>query len=124
MHLAYGGWPGADEDFLKEGALKLRTDRTSTLVGTGDAEGDVPPQKQRKIVLFKVNLHNLVRTSCLRRPHKVRRLISAKKLRGRRGVHRLHPPSKSAPGGNPELVKNIAHFINFLITTVLYLYGI
>ena len=33
---------GRIQDFLKEGAPKLRTDKTSVPVGTGVSEGDVP----------------------------------------------------------------------------------
>ena len=55
----------------------------------------MPPQKRRKIVIFKVNLHDLVHTFCLRRPHKVRRSISAK---NRGGACAACAPSKSAPG--------------------------
>ena len=58
-------------------------------MGTGVSEGDVPPQKGRKIVIFKVNSHDLVHSFCLGCPHKVRRPISAK---NRGGARRLRPP--------------------------------
>ena len=79
---------GADPGFFKRGGAQLRTDRTST------SEGDVPPQKRRKFVIFKANLHNLVHSFCLRLPHKVRHPISAK---NRGGTCQVRPPSKSAP---------------------------
>ena len=77
------------QDFSKEGAPKLRTDRTSAPVGTGGVWGDVAPQKRRKILIFKVNSHNLVHSFCLGHPHKVRRPISAK---NRGGAHWMRPP--------------------------------
>ena len=42
------------------------------------SERDVPPQKLRKMVIFKVNLRDLVHTFLPGRPHKVRRPVSAK----------------------------------------------
>ena len=75
---------GRIQDFLNEGATKLRTDRTSVPVGTGVSEGDVPPQKWTKIVIFKVNSHDLVHSFFLGRPHKIRHPISAKNRGGTR----------------------------------------
>ena len=63
---------GRIQDFLKEGMPKLRTDRTSSSVGT-DTE---------KTVIFKVNSHDLVHAFCLGCPHEVRHLIFAKKKEG------------------------------------------
>ena len=42
----------------------------------GLSEGNVPPQKWRKIVIFKVSLYDLVHSFCLGRPHKVRSICS------------------------------------------------
>ena len=81
MHMS-----GADPEFFKRGGAKIK-DRQN-LWGQGVSEGDVPPQKQRKIVSFKVNLHDLVHSFCLGCPHKVRRTISAK---NRGSAHRVHP---------------------------------
>ena len=88
---AIQGW--IQDIFLKEGGPKLRTDRTLAPVGTGVSEGDVAPQKWRKIVIFKVNLHDLVHSFCLGREHKVPAPISAK---NRGGAPPLNPPLPSA----------------------------
>ena len=88
-------YQGRIQDFLKEGAPKLRTIQNfdTQLWGQGVSEGDVPPQKQRKIVIFKVNLHDLVHSFCLGYPHKVRCPISAKNKRGHRpGAQPCAPP--------------------------------
>ena len=73
-----GDLRGQIQDFLKEGAPKLRTDRTSVHVWNRVSEWDVLTQKWRKIIIFKVNLHDLVHSFCLGCPHKVRRPISAR----------------------------------------------
>ena len=84
---------GAGPGFFKRGCAKIK-DRQ--IIGAcGDREclrGDVLPQKRRKIVIFKVNLHDLVHSFCLGCPHKVKRTISAK-----RGLAGCATPSKSTP---------------------------
>ena len=60
----------------------------------------MPPQKQRKIVIFKDKSHDLVFSLCHRRPHKVRCPISAKNKGGVRAPVAPPPPSKSALANN------------------------
>ena len=75
---------GRIQDFLKGGAPKLRTDRTSVPVRTGVVWGGMCPLRSgEKFVIFKVNSHDLVHSVCLGCPHKVRRPISAKNRGGR-----------------------------------------
>ena len=84
---------GADPGFFKRGGAHIKG--LQNFGACGDrwvSEGDVPPQKQRKIAILKVNSHDLVHSFCLGHPHKVRRLISAKNRGGALGA----PPSKSA----------------------------
>ena len=44
---------GRIQDFLKEGAPKLRTDSTSALVGTGGVWGGCAPSEAEKICNFQ-----------------------------------------------------------------------
>ena len=91
-----GGRSGADPGFLKRGGTQIKDwQNFGTCGDRGCLRGMCPPQKWRKTVIFKINLHDLVHSFCLRCSHKVRRPISAK---NRRACAPPAPPSKSAPG--------------------------
>ena len=51
---------GQIQDFLKEGAPKLRTDKSSVTVGTRGVWGERAPSEAEKNVIFGVNSHDLV----------------------------------------------------------------
>ena len=90
---------GADPGFFKRGGAHIKGLQNFGACGDGGVWGDVPPHKRRKIAIFKINSHDLVHSFYLGHPHKVRRLISARKKRGRvPGA----PPSKSAPVSGME----------------------
>ena len=80
------GWM---QNFLKEGAHKLKTDRTSAPVGTGVSKGDVPiPSEVEKICNFQSQLYKLVHSFWSDVPTQPR--TSAKKYIG--GACRLCSP--------------------------------
>ena len=88
------------QDLLKYGAPKLRTDRTLATVGKGVSEGDVPPQKWRKNVIFKVNSHNLVHSFALG-AHKESGAPSLQKIKGLHTAFVPPTPHQTPPPPTP-----------------------
>ena len=82
------------QDFSKEGAPKLRTDRILPLLGTGSVWGGCAHSEVEKNVISKVIFAWLDAFLCLNRTHKIRHPISSKNKLGARATC---APSKSAP---------------------------
>ena len=70
---------GRIQDFVKEGAPKLRTDRTLVPVGTGGVWGGCALSEAEKICNFQSYPHDLVHSFSLGRQHKVRHPYLCKK---------------------------------------------
>ena len=87
---------GADPWFFKRAGAQIKDwQNFGAYGGKGCLRGRCALQKQIKIVIFKVRLHDSVHSFCLGCPHKIRHPISAKN----RGVR---PPSKSTLSDRTE----------------------